>query len=283
MKFHNENVMFIKAVSLKVRNLDDMLSFYKDIMGMKVLEQNDTMAVLGTESKSLLTLYKIDNSTKQMDTSGLYHVAYLLPTREDLGSFLKHLAINKVPIGAGDHLVSEALYFNDPEGNGIEVYADRPDATWTWSDDMVEMTTDPVDIEDLLKASNYDYKEMPEGTVIGHVHLSVVDIASHDKFYVKDLGYQLVSKFGDQAEFISDHAYHHHIAFNTWNHSVKVNPTDSDMGLYSMTIEMGNHDIRETLLNRLRSLSYEIMEVDGLPCVLDPSNTRILFDIERGK
>lgn len=283
MKFHNEKVMYIKAVSLKVRNLDEMLSFYTDIMGMKILEKSSTKAVLGTDTKKLLTLYEVKNSTKSMNTSGLYHVAYLLPTRQDLGSFLKHLAIRQVPIGAGDHLVSEALYFNDPEGNGIEVYADRPDATWTWNEEMVEMTTDPVDIEGLLKEANYQWRTMPNDTVIGHVHLSVVDIASNDKFYVQDLGYQLVSKFEEQAEFISDHAYHHHIAFNTWNHSVKVNPSDSDMGLYSMTIEMGNHDKREKLLSRLRSLSYEITEVDGLPSVLDPSNTRIIFDIERGK
>lgn len=277
MKFHNQDVMYIRKVTLKVKDLDVMREFYTQTMGMTVHSISDSAVDLGTQDTVLLRLELLKNGIRSLSASGLYHVAYLLPSRSDLGSFLSHLAELNVPIGAGDHLVSEALYFNDPEGNGIEVYADRDDSLWTWQNGAVEMATDPVDFQALLHEAKAPWKNMPKGSVVGHVHLSVVDISANHHFYVDILQYQLVSRFGDQAEFVSDAKYHHHIAFNTWNPRIKNNANMENLGLKSMEIHLPSKEKRDALIQRLISFNYTIQEIAGNPSVLDPSNTEIVF------
>src|SRR5690606_4944413 len=122
-------------------------------------------------------------------TTGLYHFAILLPSRADLSAFLKHIIRAGVQLGASDHLVSEALYFSDPDGNGIEVYRDRPSNEWSWSNDQVKMVTDPLDGQGILMESNKEWNGLPADTVMGHIHLHVSHLDNTEDFYVNGLGF----------------------------------------------------------------------------------------------
>lgn len=280
MKFHNNKVMYISEVTLNVRDLSIMREFYTNIMGMRVIDENENQVSLGVKDKVLLRLINLKEGLKSHNTSGLYHIAYLLPSRSDLGAFLRHLAENSIAIGAGDHHVSEALYFDDPEGNGIEVYADRDYNLWNWINDEVSMSTDPVDFNSLLDSAKHEWTGMPEQSVIGHVHLSVIDIDANHKFYVDTLGFELVSKFGEQAEFVSDAKYHHHIAFNTWNRVVTVNPESNNLGIASFLIHIESEKKRDKIVQRLKDNGYSVTIKDDKFITKDPSNTRIVLTIK---
>jgi catechol 2,3-dioxygenase len=152
-------------------------------------------------------------------SAGLYHTAFLMPTRADLARWLLHVTRDRVPItGASDHGVSEAFYLDDPEGNGVEVYADRPPESWRWRDGSVSMPTKPLDIENLLgvpdRRSSFD--AAPNGLRIGHIHLRVGDLAIAEKFYSGILGLDLTRR-RDGASFLSSGGYHHHVAGNVWH------------------------------------------------------------------
>ena len=153
--FHQKPITFVGEVSINVMELDNAITFYQEIIGFQVLEQTERKAVLTTDGKTpLLTLEQPANVIpKEGRTSGLYHFALLLPTRADLSVFLRHLLQTGYRFGASDHYVSEALYISDPDGNGIEVYWDRPSSEWTWSNGEVAMATEPLDGESLLAES----------------------------------------------------------------------------------------------------------------------------------
>src|SRR5699024_3457414 len=142
----------------------------------------------------------------------------LLPTRKDLADFVFHTINIGLPIGSSDHLVSEALYFNDPDGNGIEVYRVRDPSEWNWVNGEVKMAVDPRDFEDFVKEGQQNAGDgLPDATLMGYIHLHVADMAQTKTFYEKGLGFETVCRFGDQALFISTGKYHHHIGLNTWN------------------------------------------------------------------
>ncbi|MBA3447241.1 MAG: VOC family protein, partial [Pseudaminobacter sp.] len=152
--------------------------------------------------------------------AGLFHTAFLLPTRSDLGRWVKHAIENRIPIeGASDHLVSEALYLTDPEGNGIEIYADRPSDEWKWNGSSVEMATLPLDIPGLvsaLPANGGGWRDAPENSVIGHVHLRVGNPEQAEAWWREEFGFDRIAKYGDSAVFLSSGGYHHHIGANSW-------------------------------------------------------------------
>ena len=161
--------------------------------------------------------------------AGLYHTAFLMPTRADLARWILHVARNKVPLtGASDHAVSEAFYLDDPEGNGIEVYHDRPAESWEWTGDALKITTDPLDIDDILREvpDTASYAGAPGGLRIGHVHLRVGDVGRAETFYRDGLGLD-VTRRRHGASFMSSGRYHHHIAGNVW-HSAGAGRRDED-------------------------------------------------------
>ncbi|MBN9308495.1 VOC family protein [Devosia sp.] len=211
--------MRIGTVRLKVRDLDAVSSYYKALLGLNEVSRNDREVVLGSGKTPLLGLESDRNlAANDRRQAGLFHTAFLMPTRGDLARWLRHVADEGIRLqGASDHIVSEALYLADPEGNGIEVYVDRPVAQWLDAGGNIQMSTDPLDVQDLLGAAgDRTYPGFPEQGSIGHVHLQVGDTRAADRFYSDVLG--LVSTVDyPGASFYGSGGYHHQLAGNVWN------------------------------------------------------------------
>ena len=209
----------ISQVTLTVHDLDRMSDFYQRVIGLHLLHADAASASLGVEGRTLLELRKDTAARRRSNReAGLFHTAFLLPSRADLGRWLGHGARVRAPlVGASDHLVSEALYLSDPEGNGIEIYADRPAESWTWHDGQVTMSTEALDLENLMAAGQGDqWKGFPAGSTIGHVHLQVGAIAPAEAFYAGTLGLGITCRYPGGTFYAVD-GYHHHIATNIWN------------------------------------------------------------------
>jgi catechol 2,3-dioxygenase len=210
-------------VRLKVSDLERSVQFYREVVGFQILLQQSGIAQLTVDGiNPLLSLEEIPNAAivPRRSSAGLYHFAILVPTREQLGLSLRNLIQSGIHIGQGDHLVSEALYIEDPDHNGIEIYCDRPRSTWKRdTDNNIIMASDPVDTESLLKeAGNKPWTKLSPETIIGHIHLHVQDLPSSKAFYCDILGFVMIldgSKLMG-ALFISAGGYHHHIGMNIW-------------------------------------------------------------------
>ncbi|WP_121610898.1 VOC family protein [Mesobacillus foraminis] len=283
MKFHEKPNTFVSQVHLKVKDFDLSLAFYQKVIGFKVLEQAGKKAVLTADGRTpLVTIDQPDHVVgKEPRRAGLYHYALLLPTRADLGKVIRHLIETRYPLqGASDHLVSEALYLADPDGNGIEIYADRPASTWKWNGDEVVMTTEAMDAESVLaEAKGERWEGLPEGTVMGHIHLHVSEFEKTEEFYCKGLGFEIVCRYGGQALFISTGGYHHHIGLNTWNGVGAPAPSENSAGLRFFTVVFPGADAREKAVERLKSLGAAVTEKNGVYMAKDPSGTAIELSI----
>ena len=185
--------MRVDMVTLRVKHLGTIAGYYRDVIGLTVMERSATAAKLGTGGVTLVVLEaRPDAAIEPRNAAGLYHTAFLMPTRKDLARWLVHAASHRVKLsGFADHLVSESVYLDDPEGNGIEVYADRDPSQWQWSEGSVKMAADELNIPDLLSLTNPrvpDYAGAPEGLRIGHMHLRVGDLAQAGNFYHGAIG-----------------------------------------------------------------------------------------------
>jgi len=252
----------IGTVSLTVADLPRALAFYTERLGFRVHAEDRGSARLGAGANDLLVLVERKGAQRAPGTTGLFHFAVLLPSREALALALARLADTRTLLqGAADHLVSESLYLADPEGNGIELYRDRPRPTWVWEAGEVRMTVDPLDVEALLQeaaASNTAWTGMPAGTVIGHVHLRVAHIAPTERFYCDLLGFDLTARFGAKASFASFGGYHHHVAFNTWSGVGAPPPPEGAAGLREFVVHLGGADEVEGALARLSAAGVPI-------------------------
>jgi catechol 2,3-dioxygenase len=278
MNFHREPITFVGQVKLKIQNLERALAFYQDVIGLKVLEQTERKADLTADGKTvLLSIEQPDNILpKQERTTGLYHFALLLPKRSDLAEIVQHFMDIGLRFGSSDHLVSEALYLSDPDGNGIEIYADRDPSDWDWNNGEVEMAVDPLNFSDLLSGvKQQSWKGLPTGTVMGHIHLHVSELKKTEEFYSKGLGLEVVSRFGTQALFISDGKYHHHIGLNTWNGVGAPSPSPDSVGLESFTLMLPNAEKRNKIIDQLKSIGASFSEENGSIVTADPSGNRI--------
>ncbi|WP_394120808.1 VOC family protein [Planococcus donghaensis] len=278
MNFHKKPVTYVGEVGLKVMDLKRMKQFYQEIIGFDVISEEQNYVELGSGGKVLVKLEAVEGVTsKQGRYAGLYHFAILLPTREDLGKILVHLHQQGIQLGSSDHLVSEALYLSDPEGNGIEIYRDREPEQWNWSNDEVSMTVDPIDAQGLVEAaqsSSEPWKGMPETTVMGHIHLHVSNLVEARDFYVEALGFEVVSSLGGQALFLADQKYHHHIGMNVWNGTGIPALPEKEAGLHYYTLIM-DEEKRKELGKKLQTMGTEIVERDNYWEVKDPSGNAI--------
>lgn len=208
----------IDHVALTVRDLPGMAAFYQTALGLVPQGGDHATRRLGAGDRTLLEL-RHDPQAHPRDPhqAGLFHTAFLLPQRADLGRWLRHAAETGVQLtGASDHGVSEALYLDDPEGNGIEIYWDRPPSDWVRDGDRIEMFTRRLDLDALSRAASGDWRGAPEGSRIGHVHLQVGDLDRADAFFRGDLG--LTRTFdGPGGAWYGWEGYHHHLAGNVWN------------------------------------------------------------------
>jgi len=211
----------VGTVDLQVSDLDRSLDYYQHVLGLRLLTREGDDAALGAlgDEIPLVRLHARPGARQvpRQGRIGLYHFAILLPDRAALGRFVAHLAEIGARAGAADHLVSEALYLHDPDGLGIEVYADRPRESWRIANDKLEMATLTLDAADLVRASRgIAWDGMPPGTRIGHVHLFVSDLDAAERFYHEGLGLDKVLLEFPGALFMSAGGYHHHLGTNTW-------------------------------------------------------------------
>jgi catechol 2,3-dioxygenase len=269
----------IGRVTLRVSDLDRSLSFYEGVLGFRRGESTSGATVLtAQDGVPLLELQELPGAPPQPPWStGLYHVAILLPTRADLGRALQRMAEAGLHIGQADHLVSEALYISDPDGNGLEIYRDRPRNTWTWNHGMVQMAVDPLDLRDILEEGKRDaepWDVLPAGTRVGHIHLQVGDIPGAERFYHDALGFDITARMPGAA-FLSAGGYHHHLGLNTW-HSRGAGPAPQNTaGLGSFVIELPSGQAVSDLRTRLRAHEIDVHERDSGLEVADPWGNRI--------
>jgi catechol 2,3-dioxygenase len=276
--FASRTPLHIGAVALKVRDLDRVTAFYRDVLGLAVLDRGKDGTILGAGGVPFVHL-EHDAEAKPDDTreAGLYHTAFLMPTRADLARWILHVARNKTPLtGASDHAISEAFYLDDPEGNGVEVYADRPTESWQWTGNDLRMTTDPLDIYDILREvpPTATFNGAPDGFRIGHVHLRVGDVACAEAFYRDGLGLD-VTRRRHGASFLSSGRYHHHIAGNVWHSASAKMRDDRRAGLRWLTLEASDGDAFDQVERRLVEAGAKPAPVEGGIEVADPWGTRV--------
>jgi catechol 2,3-dioxygenase len=212
----------VGAVHLQVGQLQRSIDYYEHVLGLRTLDRTNTTALLGaTGAERVLVSLQADGDVRPVPREGrygLYHFAILLPDRAALGRFIAHLSRIGARVGAADHLVSEALYLTDPDGLGIEVYADRPRSAWQLRGRELAMSTEPLDMQSVVSAGGgREWDGAPEGTAIGHVHLHVGDLNAAEAFYHSALGFDKTVWSYPGALFFSAGGYHHHLGTNTWS------------------------------------------------------------------
>jgi catechol 2,3-dioxygenase len=225
----------LAGLTLKALDPEALAAFYSRF-GFNTLAASAESATLGVGDEPMLTLRRLEGgAARPPRTAGLYHFAILLPSEAALGSFVIHAAAQRFSyVGGADHLVSQALYFEDPEGNGIEVYADRPREEWKVSEGRIRMATLPLDLNRLAGLATSEFGGFPAGTVLGHMHLNVGDLDRSQAHY-EALGMQLMAEM-PSARFLSWDGYHHHLGINIWQ-GRDVPPVDPAVaGLESFTI-----------------------------------------------
>lgn len=228
------------AVELQVGDLARSLEFYQHVLGMSVLRHEGRTASLASAgaAEPLVVLREVADTRPIAPGSrlGLYHFAILLPDRAAMGRFITHLSDSGARAGSSDHLVSEALYLQDPDGLGIEMYVDRPRASWRRADRELMMASDPLDLADLVRAANgAPWTGMPTGTVMGHVHLHVGELAGAEAFYAEGLGFDRTVWRYPGALFLGAGGYHHHLGTNTWARGASA-PGEHDAQMQAWTI-----------------------------------------------
>ncbi len=237
----------VGRVALTVNDLNKVGVFYEKAVGLHRLSSDGSAALYGAGDSVLLELREDPAARRRSPReAGLFHTAFLLPSRKDLANWTRSAAENHTPVvGASDHGVSEAIYLVDPEGNGVEIYSDRPILAWKRQGNMIEMPSDALDIEGLLAdASPGRWQGFPEGSKVGHVHLQVGAIAPAEQFYSGVLGLGVTCRYPGGTFFAAD-GYHHHIATNIWNSrgaGVREYPST---GLASLDIHVGRDRLRE--------------------------------------
>jgi len=271
----------IGAVHLTISELDRSVRFYESHVGFTLHRREERTAWLGAGGADLLVLTECESAPRVRGATGLYHFAILVPARADLGRALRRLVTtDTVMQGAADHGVSEALYLADPDGNGIEIYRDRPRAEWPLIDGQLQMGADPVDVESLLAdGSAGDGRGLAPGTVIGHVHLHVARLDAAHHFYVEVLGFDLMQRYGPSALFVSAGGYHHHIGLNTWAGVGAPPPPPGAIGLRHFDVPLPSPAARDDVERRLRAAGVDVDPAADELIVRDPSRNVIHFTV----
>lgn len=282
-KFHDKSSIFVTQIHLKVEDIDKSLEFYKDVMGFKVLKNEERQAILSADGLTpLITIEQpADVIAKVPKRTGLYHFAILLPTRVSLGLFLKNIIKRKYPIiGGSNHGVSEAVYLQDPDDNGIEIYVDTDPATWNWNNKNMEMVNNPIDYEGIIsEAGNLEWNGIPSDTIIGHIHLHVADLNESKRFYMDGLGFDLVQEMQNTAVFTSSGGYHHHIAFNIWNGRGAKALSDNSVGMKYFSLIFPDEKSRAKVIEKLGELGFPVIHKENNIFVRDPSENLIELQV----
>ncbi|MGE5178934.1 MAG: VOC family protein [Bacteroidota bacterium] len=279
----------IGAVKLTVSDLERALGFYRDSLGLTMRERHGGVARLfaGDAGPDLLHLEESPGARRAPRTTGLYHLAVLLPSRLDLAVALARLAETGGRLrGASDHGASEAIYLEDPDRNGIEIYRDRPRDEWPRAaDGSFLLPTDPLDLEGLLgelrgrSAPGRAGDPAPAGTRIGHVHLHVADLDDARRFYVDTLGFDEMARYGDEALFLSAGGYHHHVGLNVWAGRGAPPPPAGSAGLQWFSVEHSSDAERGATLARVRDAGIAVEPLGSDVLLRDPSRNGVRLTV----
>ncbi len=268
----------VGAVHLRVADLDRAVSFYGGPLGLDVNRRTGAEARLGAGGEDLLVLREDPTAVPAPGRTGLFHTAFLVPSRLELGRSLERLAGARVPLtGFSDHLVSEAIYLDDPEGNGIEIYRDRPRPEWPLHQGHIRMTTDPMDVEGVLSGAvsgRPTPARVDAGTTIGHVHLRVADAGAAEAFYRDVVGLDAMARYPG-ASFVSAGGYHHHLGLNHWGSGGAPPPPAGASGLDHFELVVGD---LEAVERRADAAGHGRRQDGGLD-LTDPSGNRVLLRV----
>lgn len=267
-------------VRLQVADLGRSADYYQQVLGLKLLDRGAKTASLAPQGAgaSLVELHEHPGAkpARNRGRTGLYHFAILLPDRQSLGSFIHHLSDTDVRVGSADHLVSEALYLQDPDNLGIEVYADRPRSSWKRIGRELMMASDPLDIHGLLAAAEgKPWTGMPLGTVMGHVHLHVGDTAAGSAFYSGALGFDRTVWHYPGALFFGAGGYHHHLGTNTWAGTGATAPAEDEAQLLEWTIRLPDEAAVLAARDSLERAGYPVGREDKSFVARDPWSTTV--------
>ena len=276
MTYEYKSHIYLAEAVLNVKDLDSQTAFYQQVLGLEILSQTDIEVILGVDGKALVHLIQTQENGEAREYYGLYHLAILLPTRKALADVLKHLTDLQIPlVGGADHGYSEALYLEDLEGNGIELYRDKPVSTWDIREDgRIIGVTEALAAQDIYElGERVEPFILADDTRMGHIHLSVKDSRKSSQFYQKVLG--LADKFSvPSASWIADGDYHHHLAVNEWGGKNLAPSKQGLSGLAYYVIEVAHKEELLTIAQRaqavdapikwLTSSQLEITDPDGI-------------------
>lgn len=281
-QYHQKDVLHFTEITLLIRSFKRSLEFYVDILGFSILEKEGHRAILSANGKDpLITLIEDRNALAPNITLGLYHYALLLPNRKAFAQMIHHIANHHYPIsGMSDHGVSEAIYLDDPDGHGIEIYWDKPIEMWPYENNELNMYTQRLDLDDVMSEIDQDEvqeKINPE-TILGHLHFYVDDLEKAKAFFCDILGFQVMMNYLQSALFVSDGGYHHHLGLNTWNGNAPLNQS-RQIGLKSYALSIPHRQYTKFL----RNLSYaniHILSDHDQRYIIDPLGQKIYLSIQ---
>lgn len=276
MVYEYNSHIHLAGVTLNVKDLESQTAFYHQLLGLEIVSQSEGEAVLGAGDKALVKLIKTDDTSNPKQTYGLYHMALLLPSREDLANVFKHLLDLKIPlVGGADHGYSEAIYLEDLEGNGIELYRDKPVTEWDIrGDGRIIGVTEELSAQAIYElGKELDPFIIASGTRMGHVHLSVKNSREASSFYQESLG--LEDKFTiPHASWIASGDYHHHLAVNEWGGKNLARREKGLIGLAYYVVEVENKEFLVNLFTQaqeqqgqlqwISSSEFSIIDKDGI-------------------
>lgn len=283
----------IGSVHLKVSLVNRSLDFYQQVLGFRLASSQATRASLspganGDETpKTLLVLEEHPLASPVHGRTGLYHFAILVPSRFELARAVNNLVESGWPLqGFADHLVSEAVYLEDPDGNGIEIYRDRQRNEWPVTNGRIRMATDPLDLQGLMselgdtpREAQSPWSGLHPDTVIGHIHLRVAGIPEAEAYYCGILGFDLVQRYGPMAAFVSAGGYHHHIGFNTWESAGAPPPPPDSTGLDYYSILLPDPEALSEVAGRLQRAEIPTEQTAEGLFSRDPSQNKILLTV----
>lgn len=269
------------TVTLTSTDADALATFYERVVGLTRLGRTDTEIRLGAVdgTRPLVTIADAPGAPDGRGANGLFHLAVLVPDRPELGHAVRRVIDSGWRLtGASDHFVSEALYLRDPEGNGIEIYRDRPRAEWDWVDGLVDMGTVPLDLQGVVAAAEEPETRVrvPRDTTMGHVHLSTSPLPAVEAFYRDVVGFDVTARYASQASFLSAGGYHHHLGANLWGGTGLVPPPDGVAGLRSFEIVVPDAAARDALAERAAAADALVARDDDGLELRDPAGLRAL-------
>ena len=268
-------------VHLTVGDLEKEATFYQEVLGLRLHRREGDSAALGTGAEDLLLLTERRGAGRAPGTTGLYHFCLLVPARVELAQLLRRLTETRAPVqGMVDHHTAEAIYLADPEGNGIELDADRPRRQWPPPGEMARRGNAPLDVDGLLAelaGAPEPWAGLPPETTVGHVHLHVADLATARALYHGLLGFDETMQFPGQAGFVSAGGYHHHIAYNIWAGIGAPPPPADALGLRHFTVRLPSEAELARVVGRIREAGLAVEETDEGQLVRDPSRNGVLL------